>query len=175
MVDIIVVLSLLAIFKIGYERGIIAELTDIVALILSIVAVFNLTSIFTNLINHYFNIPLNSYLYMIVSIILFFLSFFLILAIGYGLELYSKTSEFLGQINKTIGGFVAFIKGILIWWSIFLIISISPTNGPFKDYLLSSISSEYILKLTPYIYNISKFVFPEEINEKIEKLLKKLK
>lgn len=171
MVDIIVILSLLAIFKIGYERGIIPELTDIVALVLSIISVFYLTPIFIILINHYLNIPLNSYIYMIVGIILFFISFFLILAIGYGLELYSKTNEVLGQINKTIGGVVAFIKAILLWWSIFLIISISPTKGPFKDYLLSSFSSEYILKLTPYIHTVSKFLFPEEINEKIKKLL----
>ncbi|MCX7871284.1 MAG: CvpA family protein [bacterium] len=172
MIDIIVVVSLLAIFKIGYERGIIAELTDIIALILSIIAAFNLTPIFTNLLNYYFHIPLKSYIYMIVSIVLFFMSFFLILAIGYGLELYSKTNEVLGEINKTIGGIVAFIKGILIWWVIFLIVSISPTNGPFKDYILSSFSAEYILKITPYVYLISKFAFPEEINEKIEKLFK---
>jgi uncharacterized membrane protein required for colicin V production len=171
MIDVIVVLSLLAIFKIGYERGIIAELTDMVALIVSIIAVFNLTPIFTSLLNHYFNIPSKSYVYMFVGIILFFVSFFLILAIGYGLELYSKTSQVLGTLNKSIGGIMSFIKGILIWWSIFLIVSISPTNGPFKDYLLSSISAEYILKLTPYIHSVSKFIFPDEINTKIEKIL----
>ncbi len=172
MIDIIVLISFLALFKIGYERGIIAELTDLFALIIAIIATFNLTEPFAHLVNSIIKFENKGFLNFLAGIIIFFISFFIILAIGYGLELYSKTSEVIDKTNKLIGGILATLKTLIFWWAIFLIISIFPTQGYLKQYIMDSYSYQFISQLNPYITEIFKYVFPEKINKEIKKIIK---
>jgi len=172
MIDIIVVLSLLALFKIGYERGIIAEITDIVALVIATIATFNFIDPFFILLSSLIKIQNQEILKIISGIVIFLSSIFIILAIGYGLELYSYKITILEQINKISGGILALFKTILFWWALFLILSLLPSKGDLKEYVQSTYSYEVISSLNPYIFSVFQYFFPEKINKEIRKVLK---
>ncbi|MCS7243904.1 MAG: CvpA family protein [Candidatus Calescibacterium sp.] len=172
MIDLIVIISLFSLFKIGYERGIIAELTDIIGLIIAIIASFNLTEPFGNLLSAILKTPNKGLISFIAGIIVFFCTFFIILAIGYGLELYSKRSEMLDKTNKWIGGILATAKTIIFWWAIFLLITIFPSKGYFKQYITDSYSYNIISNMNPYMISFFQYVFPENINKQIRKIIK---
>lgn len=172
MVDLFFLLSFIAFFKIGYERGVIAEISDIVALLIAIILVFNLTEPITNILISLIKVENKPFLSMAVGFFIFFVSIFITLAIGYGLELYSKTNETINSTNKLIGGLLSMIKIFLLWWAIFLIITIFPSKGYFKEYIMDSFSYKIVTHLNPYIINVFKYVFPENINLKIKKIIK---
>lgn len=172
MVDLFFIISIIAFFKIGYERGIIAEIADIIALIIGIIAVFNLTEPVANIINLAIKTSNPSFLKFIVGTLIFFSCIFIILAIGYGMELYSKSSLVLDKINKDIGGILAVSKTLLLWWAIFIIVSIFPSDGALKQFIMDSYSYKFIMYLHPYIISLFQIVFPEEINIKIKKIIK---
>ncbi|MFN4219899.1 MAG: CvpA family protein [bacterium] len=172
MIDLFFIISIIAFFKIGYERGIIAEIADIIALIIGIIVTFNLTEPIAKLINSFIKFPNLSFLNFIVGTVIFFSSIFIVLAIAYGLELYSKSSQALDKINRNIGGILAVSKTLLLWWAIFVIISIFPSDGPLKQFIMDSYSYQFIMYLHPYIISLFQLVFPENINIKIKKIIK---
>ncbi|MCS7165561.1 MAG: CvpA family protein [Candidatus Calescibacterium sp.] len=172
MIDIIFTLSLIFLFRIGYERGLIAEITDLIALLISIVIAFALTEPLGSLINSMVKIKDQSLINFITGITIFFLTFISILAIGYSLEIYSKRNEILEKSAKLLGGITGLIKGIVFWWKIFLMITIFPTQGYFKDFIKSSYSYTFVSSLNPLMLSLMKYVFPANINKKIEKELK---
>lgn len=172
MIDIIFIFSLIFLFKIGYERGLIAEATDLIALLIAIVVTFALTESFGNLINSLLKMPNQSMVNFVTGIIVFFLTFFSILAIGYTLEIYSKRNEVLEKLAMLLGGIVGSIKALIFWWTIFLMITIFPTKGYFKEYTKSSYSYAFVSSLNPFMLGFLKYVFPTDINKKIEKEFK---
>lgn len=172
MVDLFFIISVVAFFKIGYERGVIAEIADIIAVVIAIIATFNLTESLATLINSLIKFSSPVFLNFISALIIFFTSIFVVLAIGYGLELYSKASQTLDKLNKIIGGFLAMIKTILLWWTIFMLITIFPSQGPLKRFIMDSYSYQFITYIHPYILTVFQYVFPENVNIQIKKIIK---
>ncbi|MEN3014782.1 MAG: CvpA family protein [bacterium] len=156
MIDLIVLLSFIALFKIGYERGVIAEITDIVAIVIALIVAYTFTDSFSSFLGTIINIQNKNFLKVITGIVLFLITGFITMAIGYGIELYSKGSEILSMTNKLLGGIVALIKVYIFWWSIFFIISLFPSKNNFQEYIASSYSYKIIYQSNSYLLELLK-------------------
>ena len=157
MVDILIVLFLLGLYYLGRERGIIQELTDIVAIIGGFFLSSHLGPVLTELVLQIqiAGKPLpKGIVSALVYIAVFMLGGFLILVIGSIIDIASKKT-FMEDWNRALGGLIGFIKGIILCWFITFLILISPISEINKTRFINTVySARYLVRATPYIYSV---------------------
>ena len=128
MIDFFIIITIVAFWIIGRERGIIQEIADVVAVLggffLAIVGGGPVGSLIYNSTGRV--LP-EGLITIITSLLLFFVGGFLILLIASALELTAKRTP-LDALNKALGGLVGALKGVLLWWLIFVVIMAAPIS-----------------------------------------------
>ncbi|MDD2431869.1 MAG: CvpA family protein [Firmicutes bacterium] len=161
---LIIVLGVLAIWK-GYVRGFLREALEIVGIVVAFIAAIcyspQVAIFFTNI----WNIPPNistvlSYaviltgVAIVVQIIIYFTSSF-------------TSDGVLGILDSSVGGFFSLIKLGLVLIIVLNLVVIGPLQF-FKNPVLESQVANYLLNITPELYDFMIDNFPENWSEQLE-------
>ncbi len=175
MVDILAVITLIGLYYLGRERGLIQEITDIAAIIGGFLLSSHFAPVLIALLEQVKvgNNPLPQGIVSIMSYItVFAVGAFAILIIGSAIDIASKRT-FADSINKALGGLTGFIKGIILFWLLTFIVLISPIKESAKIKFINTFySSRYLIKATPYIYTVISPVMSRKQRELTEDFMR---
>jgi len=172
MIDIFILITILAFWIIGKERGIIQELADILAVLVGFgVAIFGGGPVGSLIYTSIGKVIPEGLVIVLTSFLLFFVGGFLVMLIASAFDLTARRTPLEG-VNKFLGGLMGALKGILLWWLIFVVIMASPIPKEYKKKVFElSILSKYFLKMTPYLYYLIKSVLPVVQKENLRDLI----
>ena len=165
--DIIIVIALSYGFIKGFSKGIIKELTTLLALIIGIYTAINFSLYLEDMVSDIFRVS-KKFLPITTFFILFFVSFLLVRVLGGFLDKLTKALA-LGIISKLLGAVFGFLKVLLIFSFLIFIV---------KDYKLINLKKFDNAVLLKPIENVSIQIIPninKHKNEVLEQLDKKTK
>jgi len=164
LLDLILLIPLLLFAFNGYKKGIIIEVTTLVALLLGIYAALFFSNFTANLLTGSFNIS-KEYLNIVAFIVTFIAVLVVVMIIGKLLEKLVNLLM-LGFVNKVAGAVFGILKGALLLSILIFLINYFDTNATIikKEARTQSVLYKSIEPVAPWIYE--KFNL-EKIKENI--------
>ncbi len=173
-----ILIVIIAVFTVrGIFRGLITELTVLIALIAGYVLAFLYLDNAVRMLQTYFP-HLQEFAAKTIAFILIFLIVNIVLRIAAKALNKFASFTFMQPVNKIAGGLFAAAKAALIISIVFLIVEFLPFSQTVKKASGAQESALYqpILKFAPWMYKTITYIFPEKygIEETFERNLQKV-
>lgn len=153
-VDVCVVLFILIVIQVGMNRGFIKEVFDILTIVGSFLIATHCFYWIGVLLRKVVPIPL-AFANGIGFTLVFALFGVIFVYLGGALDLVAKIPG-ISLLNKAAGSFVAVIKGIVIVWTFFLLLSMLPLSDNGRNLLHHSVTVRLVQATTGMFHQVIK-------------------